>query len=236
MKKILDFIKRNKALFAFTLFEIIAIFLNLFLNGKAEVICNKCIIYINLLFALIFTLLFNKKSYIVFALIFTAVSDTLLVNSKPISDTARIIALVSFIIVQLVYLVELFKENKKVTLYIAFSDALICLALCVASIFIFKDNYDALIPLTIIYFTILVSNLINSAIHFKNESTMFFGFLFFIMCDVLVGISTGISLGILPERKGFLLNLAKYEWTPYIVAQYFLVSSIISKKINNLFN
>ena len=238
MQKISHFLIKNKEIIAFTIFEIIALFLNLVLTGKAEVISSKCIIYINLIFALIFTLRFDKKSYVIFALIFTAISDTLLVSTKPISDASRIIALVSFIIVQAIYLLELFKHNKKITIYIGLIDTLIIILLSIASIFIFKDNYNALIPLTIIYFIILVSNLINTSINFRSESTMFFGFLFFILCDVLVGLSTGVSIGILSSENEFIkfaIKLAKYEWTPYIIAQYFLVSSIISKNIKFIF-
>lgn len=234
----MSFVKRNKEIILFTIVELAALILNLVLTGKANVIASKCIIYTNLLFALLFTLFINKKSFVVFALVFTAVSDTLLVSSHEISETARIIALVSFIIVQSIYLVELSKENKKVTIYIGFSDLFLIVALCVASIFIFKDQYNALIPLTIVYFVILVSNLVNSAINFKKESTMFFGFLFFIMCDILIGLGTAVSLGIFRENSfiNFMLKFGSYAWTFYIIAQYFLVSSIKSKQINKLFD
>lgn len=232
------FLKKNFNIIIFTIAELTALVLNLVLTGKANSIACNCIIYMNLIFALLFTLLINKKSFVVFALVFTAVSDTLLVSPNEISETARIIALVSFIIVQSIYLLELSRENKKVTFYVAICDIMLIISLCVASIFIFRDEYNALIPLTIVYFVILVSNLVNSAINFKKESTMFFGFLFFIMCDILIGLGTAVSLGIFKENSfiNFMLKFGSYAWTFYIIAQYFLVSSIKSKQINKLFD
>lgn len=233
----MNFLKRNKEIVIFAIFELIALILNLILTGKSNVISCRCIIYANLLFAILFTVFKNKKSFVVYALIFTAISDTLLVSTKTVSEAARIIALVSFIVVQIIYLLELFKENKKITVYLLLCDLILSVLISVVSIFLFKSQYNALIPLTIIYFVILLFNLINTCINFKKESNMFFGFLFFIMCDILVGLSTGVSLGILPannEFVNFVLKLAKYEWTPYILAQFFLVSSIISKDFKHL--
>ena len=127
-----------------------------------------------------------KYTYLlVFAQLFTLISDTFLV----LLDDYYLIALSSFIIVQIFYYLYIlsftnFKLDNKHQIILIIRIAIFIIIL---GLFIFITIVDVLVFLALEYFAFLLFNFVESIFVFKSNILLPFGLFLFILCDLCVG-------------------------------------------------
>lgn len=180
--------------------------------------------FIGIVILLIY-LLFEKRSKDLFilrlALLFTIISDLFLL----VIDDFYIVGVLCFIIVQLIYLYRL-RGFTKLNFYIPI---LICFNLIFVKI-ILKDGFDYLLALTVIYFTLIVNNMVLSLISFKSNPLFALGLVLFVCCDIFVGI---YNLSAYVE-VGSLINIINtsgidFAWGFYLPSQVLIALSLKKK-------
>ena len=175
-------------------------------------------------------LLLEKSSKDLFilrlALLFTIISDLFLL----VIDDFYIVGVLSFIIVQLLYLYRLRGFNRK-NFYIPI---VLCFNLILIKI-ILKDGFDYLLGLTVIYFTLIVNNMILSLISFKANPLFALGLVLFVCCDIFVGLYNLSSY----VQVGEIVNTINtsgidFAWGFYLPSQVLIVLSLNERKRVNL--
>lgn len=177
-------------------FLIIDLFFNNSLNNVSSLIKYSTII-INLLFLIILTIFKFKieKLIVIFAFIFTSVSDYFLLFKND--NNSFLIGLITFNIVQLIYFFRfhyLYFSLKKFLLSLILRIILI-ISIILIIYFLLPSFYSLLNIIAIIYFINLVFNFLDPLINnIKKRKNQFLaiGFFFFILCDISVGITNAI--------------------------------------------
>lgn len=175
----------------------------------------------------------NDSRLVSNALFFTMIADTFLVLlNKYYSLSVSI-----FIIVQMIYYLRLksFRnENKIISLDI--TRFLLTLSIIILAFIVFKENTDFLIVVTIIYFINLIINFIESILYIKITKLFILGLLFFVFCDIFVGIWNIEKYIYLKENtilsKIINLNL-NTVWLCYVPSQVLIFLSVleVNKKV-----
>lgn len=166
-----------------------------------------------------------------FALLFTLISDWFLV----IKGDHQLLAVITFIFAQGFYAIRLwFNEdsNNRKILHI-YTRVILFIALELGALIILKKNFDGLVFASLLYFSLL---LINVIIAFKNtnKNILFaLGLLFFLGCDIMVGLSTIEDYLAIGESSLIykLLNAPiDLVWFFYFPSQTLLALSVLTNK------
>lgn len=200
----------------YLIIQLILYSLILFINTNIRVeFTTYSVIVLNMIMG-VYLLIINKNKdniYSLFALIFTLVSDTFL-----IFDINKIIAMISFCIVQILYMlkIKMILSKNKFNYYDIIRISVITIAIIILSI-IYKD---ILISITTFYFIMLIFNLFESVPLIKKNWLIPIGLLLFILCDIFV------SLDFLNVNLNISFNIIWFFYTP---SQVFLTLSMIKK-------
>lgn len=168
--------------------------------------------YLGIILCFIFSLL-NKNYIISLAQLFTLIADYFLL----VIDKYYVIGLISFIIVQLIYMCFLYINNIKIYVYLR-----ILLILIVLS---FTNKFPILYTLVLSYFLLLVMNTICSCSN-RKLIILSIGLSLFICCDVCVGLHNILDRGTLYEI------VTMSMWIFYLPSQV-LISIGGSQNVNN---
>lgn len=200
----------------YLIIQLILYSLILFINTNIRVeFTTYSVIVLNMIMG-VYLLIINKNKdniYSLFALTFTLVSDTFL-----IFDINKIIAMISFCIVQILYMlkIKIILSKNKFNYYDIIRISVITIAIIILSI-IYKD---ILISITTFYFIMLIFNLFESIPLIKKNWLIPIGLLLFILCDIFV------SLDFLNVNLNISFNIIWFFYTP---SQVFLTLSMIKK-------
>lgn len=205
----------------FILISLILYILFIFFSDHVPVIELE---YIGILLCLGMSFFIKGKYQILMrvALIFTAISDYLLL----FTDVSYQISVLIFSIVHLIYGYKLLTYNfNKVYLLIRIG-LIVLTEVILLAIF----GFDFLLVVAAFYFVNLLINVIFSFLYFPKNYLFAFGLLFFLCCDLFVGI----------RNSGNYLNLPPYNfgidpiWLFYFPAQVLLTLSIGTEKISKI--
>jgi uncharacterized membrane protein YhhN len=199
--------------------------------------------YAGIVLCFLFSLLIykNKKDtwLVRLALLFTVISDWFLV----IMGKDYFIALITFTIAQLMYAVRLWQNDGSIyrNLSHIFTRILLLVILEFGVrilLIIFKVDFDPLVFLAVIYFSVLLMNVLLSFTQIRKNILFPIGMTLFLCCDILVGLSNIQSYMTLSESS-FLLDIINCPidliWVFYFPSQVLLALSIltnVSKKVS----
>lgn len=141
--------------------------------------------YLGIILCFIFSLL-NKNYIISLAQLFTLIADYFLL----VIDKYYVIGLISFIIVQLIYMYYLYLSKVKTYIYIRI--------IIVLAVLTFVNNFPFLYLLVLCYFSLLVMNAICSYSN-KKLIILSIGLSLFICCDICVGLHNILDSGLVYE-------------------------------------
>lgn len=232
--------KKNIINIAYKVFPILLIFYSLFvyLNYVFHIVdynLNK-IDYSLILACTIFTLLYSLRSknskLVCISFLFTVIADLILVFYIEY----RIFGLIAFIFVQVAHGLRFSLAFKKISLKL---DLLIRgIAICIVEIgyVLITKSFDITLFLTFFYFTLLVLNFIYSIFFFEKKNplwiTLVIGFLFFILCDIFVGVGCASDFFDIKELLIYrIYDKAPFglDWFFYIPAKTLLALSTLIK-------
>lgn len=150
----------------------------------------------------------KKQAFLTsFALLFTVISDVFLMLVHPIKQD---VAMTTFSIAQLLYcyrlLVEMNREKERVIHLIV--RAVLCAVIEIIAIIVVGTSFDVIVALSVFYFANLVMNLLSSFRKFDASPYLAIGFLCFIMCDVVVGLSMAVDVYLTIPETSIFYNIA----------------------------
>lgn len=100
------------------------------------------------------------------------------------------------------------------------------------------DGFDLLVGITLLYFSLLLGNVLHSFFRFPRSSGIFsVGLILFALCDIVIGIQNGT--GYLSIREGSFLDWIVHPgfplaWTFYLPAQALIAwSAVFEKGVHN---
>jgi len=237
----MNFLRKKIDVMLLSLFGIASVLLYIFITGDNLSSILKFIMFIFLLFAMHFTIKYKDKSGLVYAILFTVMSDSILVTNESISELSRTLAMITFSIAQIFHMLFLNKEVNEKTRNIFYLIRISIFLTCYMIILIFKIEVTTLVIVCSFYFSMLVMNFIESLFNCKNHYIVTIGYGCFIMCDIFVGINTGISIGILSIGESYFMDLfsriSKIDWIFYLISQYmFVLFILINTKYKSIKN
>ncbi len=161
---------------------------------------------------------YGGEKLIPWALLFTAAADFFLL----VIDRYYVAGILFFLVVQSIYLYDLFKETGRI--WIPFR--IVCLVLAVA-LLAMTGMLTVLNLLVGIYFPMILVNMIMSWIYRKKMSFLFaLGLTLFVLCDICVGLYN--LYGILPESVYAFTRIGM--WMFYLPSQVLISLSMLKKK------
>ena len=178
----------------------------------------------------------HKKVFLT-AMAFTVVSDIFLtlrfmLNENP---TDQLVAMFTFSVTQICYAIYLYlqSDNKTLKKISVAVRVVVSILIMVISVVVLKDAITTLVVVTMFYFVNLVFNAIFAFIEFKRNPLLAIGLLFFIFCDIIIGL--GVMRGMFPkvEESNFIYQLVysfSYSWLFYSISQT-LISLSISQNL-----
>lgn len=195
----------------------------LFQTGGRELVR---VMFLSIVLCFLFALLYTRKHNFLrtAALAFTVCADWCLVVCDPVE---QLYGMCFFLVVQVLYAVYLYRTGKHKALAIT-RLALIAAIEAVAFIVLGK-NMDPLAGVSVAYYALLVTNIIDSFTQSKKDLLFPIGLLLFVMCDTVIGLQVA-SQGYLPIAKDSWLytllfpsfNLA---WVFYLPSQVLIALS-----------
>ena len=184
--------------------------------------------FICLDFAFAFLFILQKKRNFVgfLALFFTMIADLYLVHFHD----HQVLGTSAFCLAQLCYgyYIYLCFPNKKEGLISLISRLGLFLVLFLISAIVTK-SFHTLVIVTMFYFSNLLVNIVFTCLHFKKKPLLAIGFIFFLMCDLFVGLYTGSEMGMinLPGFVNFVNNgYLDFSWVFYMISQALITLSI----------
>lgn len=220
---------KTKKLILILLFVVVELFLYLqilfFHSAQQNIIC-----YTSIALCFGFSLiLFQKKIDVVLVelgLLFTLIADTFLVllNSMYLE-----IAMVSFVIVQLIYFVRIILTSpKKLNIFNVILRLFLFMSLLIVALLTSTNNVSFLIIISLFYFANLFCNVIFSFFTKPKNLIFAFGLMLFMFCDFFVGLPFVVQFFNL-SASSFLYQLNNIHfnliWAFYLPSQVLIVLS-----------
>jgi hypothetical protein len=188
---------------------------------------------LSLVFSIIILDKSSKRIATATALFFTVLSDAFLVLCSP---PERIVAMLSFSIVQICYFLRLYlnTDEKRVKMRHLLVRCILVFAFSLSCALVLLDKCDLLSLISVFYFANLLTNLIFAFLK-KDESILFpIGLLCFALCDAFVGFSVMSEVYFEFAEGSLLYNLANppldLVWLFYVPSQTLIPLSLITKK------
>lgn len=172
---------------------------------------------------------------ILLAILFTLTSDWFIL----IRDRYNY-GLVTFILVQYLYLIRIHYHNKKVTVAFFMGKLLVNMAIasCIITILLFlKVDVDSLVLLSLFYFTTFIMNVLYGIYQYhmrKDNSFLLFlvGLFLFLLCDINVGIFNITSY--VTISANWFMVIEKFSvvgmWMFYLPSQVLISLSCLTKE------
>lgn len=214
--------KCKAAIFIVT--ETILLFLLLFLPKDNHIVC-----YISIVLCLIFALTNINKStdgiFLCLGLLFTVISDTFLVLLKGSYTT---VAMSTFLTAQICYFVKIQVTCKSWIAY-AMQAAVTAAACSLFLVYAFRvlPEVGTTVIISLIYFSLLLSNFTVSALYFRRDGVLAPGLLLFLLCDLTIGFdfiqnSLNLTAGFIYDVANVPFNLT---WLFYLPSQVLIALS-----------
>ena len=171
-----------------------------------------------------------------FGLCFTLVSDIFLVALEGVFSSYQSFGMTSFSIVQLLYFVYLntyveTKESKKV-IYIIRAIGIIVVE--VTTIIVLKSKYDYLSFISMFYFANIVLNLATSLCLIKKNPLFAIALIFFVLCDVIVGLSMADGSYLALDSESILYKIIhpgfNIIWLFYLPSQVLITLTVLVER------
>lgn len=240
LKKI--FSKKNILIMILSIIELILYIRILIIDGE---IASRYFCYASVAFAFAFSLfgIMKKEEHLeIGALTFTLLADTCLVLLRPQTDILRLFGLIFFNITQILHMLYINKSLSKVekrNSYII--RGILASILLIACILVLRNNVDIVSLLTMVYFSNLVCNIISAIKKYKTNKIYLFGLLFFVGCDIFVGMQDLFYSYITISYTSFLYKFFNPPfdaiWFFYVPSQTLLAINVINKsRIKNIGN
>lgn len=213
----------------FLITEFILYIFILFSRGTLLAVTSFSAIVLCFLYSL---LNFNKEnSFINIALFNTVLADFLLV---VMNEPIRTLGMIFFIIVQTLYSIKLLNKSKSL-LFLGLRIGLILAIECV-TIIILKDKIDLLAIISVMYYALLIINIVESFMNFKEDKLFSIGLVLFIMCDTIIGLQTLDSMYIRLGEDNIIYKILycgfNLSWLFYLPSQV-LISLSTYRRIEN---
>lgn len=183
-------------------------------------------------FSLIF-ISFRDRDFIVqFALLFTVISDIFLVLVQPRNQG---VAMTTFSLTQILYFILLLMEtpSKRIRLANLISRIFLIIAVQVVTLVVIKDKADYVALISMFYFTNIVLNAVFALFNFKKNPLLAIGILFFLFCDIFIGLNCAVGVYINVPENSFLYKMAfpsfNWAWLFYIPSQTLIAISCAYK-------
>ncbi len=148
----------------------------------------------------------------------------------------KLVAMCFFCVTQACYFLRIYREHqtnraKKVHLYVQGGVILFALIL---TVIVLKGNTNALSLISMFYFANLTMNLVFAFIQIKLSILFPLGLLFFLLCDILVGLNEMASSFIPIAESSFVYKLihsgVNLAWIFYVPSQTLLAISTHENK------
>lgn len=174
----------------------------------------------------------NKENgFINIALFNTVLADFCLVVMNPINRT---LGMIFFVIVQTLYSIKLLKKSKSL-LFLGLRIGLILIIECLTFV-ILKDKIDLLAIISVMYYALLIINIVESFMNFKEDKLFSIGLVLFIMCDTIIGLQTLDSMYIRLGEDNIIYKILycgfNLSWLFYLPSQV-LISLSTYRRIEN---
>ena len=213
----------------FLITEFILYIFILFSSGTLLAVTSFSAIVLCFLYSL---LNFNKEnSFINIALFNTVLADFLLV---VMNEPIRTLGMIFFIIVQTLYSIKLLNKSKSL-LFLGLRIGLILAIECV-TIIILKGKIDLLAIISVMYYALLIINIVESFMNFKEDKLFSIGLVLFIMCDTIIGLQTLDSMYIRLGDDNIIYKILycgfNLSWLFYLPSQV-LISLSTYRRIEN---
>lgn len=233
--------KMNKKLLAFSiifLFVELVLFVLIFaIHGRA----NDWISFSSIVTVFIFSLfLICKNKNVILtqiALLTTSIADLFLIIVQP---RQQLMAMIFFSVTQICYFIRLLLNAKNKTekiVHISVRAGLTAIVFAVTAI-VLKEKTDALSMVSMFYFTNLILNVIFAFVQIKRSILFPIGLLFFMICDIFIGLQCAIGVYIDVPENNILYQIAfspfNWAWLFYVPAQILIVLSLIINNKNHI--
>lgn len=186
--------------------------------------------YLSICFCFAYALLTSGKSVdnilLSLGLLFTVGADTLLVL---LINGNKVAAMSLFLSVQIIYLIRLALNSsvklKKINIIAGISASIIAMILTFVTL---KSSADALAVISVVYYALLLLNVIFAFFSFKKLPFFAIGLTLFAMCDLVIGfyfLGGYLAIpegGIISKINALPFNLA---WLFYLPAQVLIALS-----------
>ncbi len=161
----------------------------------------------------------------------TVVSDFFLTELVSF-EGQKVVAMCFFCVVQLSYFLRLYLNHRSKTAQKAHlvTRALFCMVGLLAAGLVLQEKNNAISVVSIFYFANLAVNLIFSFLQIKLSVLFAIGLLFFVACDLLIGLNE-MAVGFIPMAEtSFIYKLTNtgynLAWMFYVPAQTLLAISV----------
>ncbi|MBR2352945.1 MAG: hypothetical protein IKA76_00390 [Clostridia bacterium] len=201
-------------------------------EGRGPAIYSYAAVILACLFFVLFFERTHSYVWTQLALLLTVCADYFLVWSE---EQQKLPAMVCFLGVQLAYGMRLWmEESSRGRMWQGLLRGAISVFAMALTWMVLGENADALALVSMVYYANLFSNLLCSAIRFRERWLLSVGFFLFLLCDTVIGLSMlGDYLSVAKEEwlqrllhPGF--NLA---WVFYLPSQVCLALSLLPLKI-----
>ena len=195
-------------------------------EGKVVEGCSYSAIVFAFVFSLVFVSFKHKAFVIQLALLFTALSDLFLVFG---SIKNQAVAMSFFSITQVLYFVKLLMDmpSKKIRLANLTCRIIAIVGVLIATLVVLGNKADYVSLISMFYFANIVLNMIFAFIGFKNNPYLAIGLLFFVICDLFIGLQSAIGVYIEVDPNSIIYQIVfssfNWAWLFYIPSQVFIV-------------
>lgn len=202
-------------------------------GGRAADLCRYAVVVLACLFCILF---FEKNtSYVLtqLALICTVGADYFLVASL---EPKQLPAMLFFSVTQLAYFARLYLEDssrRRRTVHLVLRLGLSVLSL-ILTLAVLGEGADAVALVSMFYYANLILNLVFAMLDFRAQALMAVGFLLFLLCDTVIGLSFLKHYIVLsPDSWVHSLFSVGFDlaWAFYAPSQVLLALSLLPKRL-----
>ena len=221
-----------------SIFVFVEVALGVLIQTTGGVIC-RILCFSSIVLSFLFSLFLSLKNreadtaITAVALLFTVISDFFLVVMSP---AIRVPAMFSFSFAQICYFLRIYRDTesrreRSVHLWVRFCAAIVFLVACPI---VLREKTDLLSMVSVFYFANLLANLVFAFMHYKRSLLFPLGLLFFIMCDLFVGLSVMSELYFEFSESSLIYRITHTEldliWLFYVPSQTLIPLSLIIKQ------
>ena len=190
---------------------------------------QKIIQFSAIILCFLYSLINLKKDSLFFSigLMFTVMADLCLVVCNPIE---RLGGMIFFLIVQTLYFVKIHSSKKsKIILSVRFG--LIGLIELIGYL-VLKNSMDLLVIVSLAYYVMLIMNIIESFIDFKDNKILPIGLVLFVLCDTVIGLQVMSDLYLKLNEASIIYKLI---FSGFDLAWFFYLPSQVLISLNTYF-